>query len=67
MPGGVGRAVAGLGIAGGEVLPTARAKTSGVEVDTRLHLQFKVRDDMIVYLFEHEDRAAALAAVGPRE
>ena len=43
---------------------TARGKTSGVEVDTRLHLHFKVRDDKIVYLFEHADRAAALEAAG---
>jgi ketosteroid isomerase-like protein len=46
---------------------TARGKASGVEVDLRLHYQFKVRDDKVVYLFEHEDRAAALEAAGLRE
>lgn len=46
---------------------TASGKTSGVEVAVRLHLQFKVRDGKVVYVFEHEDRAAALAAAGRRE
>jgi ketosteroid isomerase-like protein len=46
---------------------TARGKASGVEVDVRLHGHFKVRDDKVVYLFEHEDRAAALEAAGLRE
>jgi ketosteroid isomerase-like protein len=46
---------------------TARGQASGVEVDVRLHGHFKVRDDKIVYVFEHEDRAAALEAVGLRE
>jgi ketosteroid isomerase-like protein len=43
---------------------TARGRASGVEVDLRLHYQFKVRDDKVVYLFEHEDRATALEAAG---
>jgi ketosteroid isomerase-like protein len=42
---------------------TARGKTSGAEVDTRLHLLFRVRDHKIAYIFEHTDRAAALEAV----
>jgi ketosteroid isomerase-like protein len=46
---------------------TARGKASGVEVDLRLHYQFKVRDDKVVYLFEHEDRAEALEAAGLSE
>jgi ketosteroid isomerase-like protein len=46
---------------------TARGKASGVEVDVRLHLHFKVRDEKIVYVFEHEDKAAALEAVGLSE
>jgi len=46
---------------------TATGKTSGVEVHTRLHLELKVRDDKIVYVFEHADRMAALEAAGPRE
>jgi ketosteroid isomerase-like protein len=45
----------------------ARGKASGVEVDVRLHLQFKLRDGKIVYIFEHEDRAAALEAMGRLE
>jgi ketosteroid isomerase-like protein len=43
---------------------TGRGKSSGVEVDVRLHLHFKVRDDKIVYLYEHTDRAEALEAAG---
>ena len=46
---------------------TARGRASGVEVDLRLHYQFKVRDDKVVYLFEHEDRATALKAAGLSE
>ena len=46
---------------------TARGKASGVEVDVRLYMHCKVRDDKIVYLFEHEDRDDALEAVGLRE
>jgi ketosteroid isomerase-like protein len=44
-----------------------RGKASGVEVDVRLHMHFKVRDGKIVYLFEHEDKVAALEAAGLRE
>jgi ketosteroid isomerase-like protein len=43
---------------------TGRGKSSGVEVDVRLHLLFKVRDDKVAYIYEHTDRAAALEAVG---
>jgi ketosteroid isomerase-like protein len=43
---------------------TARSKASGVEVDVRFYAQFKVRDDKVVYIFDHEDRAAALEAAG---
>ena len=39
-------------------------KSSGVEVDTRLHVLFKVRDEKIIYIFEHTDRSAALEAAG---
>jgi ketosteroid isomerase-like protein len=46
---------------------TGRGKASGVEVDVRLHLHFRVRDAKVVYVFEYEDRAAALAAVGVSE
>jgi hypothetical protein len=46
---------------------TARGKASGVEVNLRVHYQFKVRDDKVVYLYEHEDRQEALAAAGLSE
>jgi ketosteroid isomerase-like protein len=41
---------------------TGTGKGSGVEVDVRLHLLFKVREQKIVYLFEHTDRTEALEA-----
>jgi ketosteroid isomerase-like protein len=41
-----------------------RGLASGVEVDTRLYMHFKVRDGRIVYLFEYTDQAAALKAAG---
>jgi len=44
----------------------ARGKASGVEVDTWLYPQFKLRDGKVVYLFEHLDREAALEAAAPR-
>jgi ketosteroid isomerase-like protein len=43
---------------------TARGQGSGVKVDVRLHGHFKLRDGKIAYLFEHQDRAAALEAAG---
>jgi ketosteroid isomerase-like protein len=46
---------------------TARGKGSGVEVDLRIHGHFKVRDGKVSYLFEHEDHAEALKAVGIAE
>jgi ketosteroid isomerase-like protein len=45
---------------------SARGKASGVEVDVRLHGHMKVRDGKVAYIFEHEDRAAALEAAGLR-
>ena len=52
----------------GDVVATVhligRGKGSGVEVDVRLYGHVKVRDGKVAYLYEHEDRAAALAAVG---
>jgi ketosteroid isomerase-like protein len=44
----------------------ARGKGSGVDVDVRLYMQFEVRDDKVVYIFEHRDREAALEAAGLR-
>jgi hypothetical protein len=46
---------------------TARGKASGVEVDVRFYAQFKVRDDKVVYIYDHGDRAAALEAAGLRD
>lgn len=43
---------------------TARGQVSGVEVDVRFYAHFQVRDGKIVYIFDHEDRAAALEAAG---
>jgi len=43
---------------------TGRGKSSGVEVDTRLHLLFRVRDEKIVHIYEYTDRAAAHEAAG---
>ena len=45
----------------------ARGRASGVEVDVRFYAQIKVRDGKIVYIYDHEDREAALEAAGLRE
>jgi hypothetical protein len=45
----------------------AKGKASGVEVDVRLYMQFTVREGKVIYVFEHEDRADALKAVGLSE
>ena len=46
---------------------TGRGVRSGVEVDLRVYQHFKVRDGKVVYVFEHEDKAAALEAAGLSE
>jgi ketosteroid isomerase-like protein len=46
---------------------TARGKASGVEVDVRFYAQFHVKDDKVVYIYDHEDKAAALEAVRLQE
>jgi ketosteroid isomerase-like protein len=46
---------------------TARGATNGVEADVRFYAQFKVRDGKIVYIYDHEDREAALQAAGLSE
>jgi ketosteroid isomerase-like protein len=46
---------------------TARGKISGAEVDVRFYAHAKLRDDKVVYIYDHEDRAAALEAVGLSE
>ena len=43
---------------------TARGRASGVEVDVRFYAHFKVRDGKVVHIFDHAERAAALAAAG---
>jgi ketosteroid isomerase-like protein len=43
---------------------TGRGTGSGVEVDVRFYAQFKVRNGKVIYIFDHEDRAAALEAAG---
>ena len=45
----------------------ARGRGSGDEADVRFFAQFKVRDGKVVYIYDHEDRAAALEAAGLRE
>jgi ketosteroid isomerase-like protein len=41
----------------------AQGKTSGVKVDVRLYFHFKKRDEKIVYVYEHQDKATALEAL----
>ena len=43
---------------------TAKGRGSGVAVDLRIHMQWKVRDGRIYYMYEHADRDAALKAAG---
>jgi limonene-1,2-epoxide hydrolase len=43
---------------------SARGEGSGITVDVHLYGHFKVRDGKVVYLFEHQDRDAALKAAG---
>jgi ketosteroid isomerase-like protein len=46
---------------------TARGKISGAVVDVRFYAHIKLRDDKVVYIYDHADRAAALEAVGLSE
>src|SRR5438046_1505630 len=41
-----------------------RGKVSGVGVDLHIYVHFKVRDGKVVYIYEYQDRSAALKAVG---
>jgi ketosteroid isomerase-like protein len=43
---------------------TARGTGSGATVDVRFYAQFRVRNGKVIYIFDHEDRAAALKAAG---
>jgi ketosteroid isomerase-like protein len=45
----------------------ARGQGSGVEADVRFFAHFKVRDGKVAYIYDHEDRAAALKAAGLSE
>lgn len=45
----------------------ARGQGSGVAADVRFFAQFKVRDDKVAYIYDHEDREEALEAAGLRE
>jgi ketosteroid isomerase-like protein len=40
---------------------------SGIDVDLRVHVHWKVRGGRVVYVFEYADRAEALEAAGLRE
>ena len=46
---------------------TGQGKSSGVEVDLRLYMHFKLRDGKIVYLYGYADRGEALEAAGLSE
>jgi hypothetical protein len=46
---------------------TARGKISGAEVDVSFYAHAKLRDDKVVYIYDHEDKAAALEAAGLSE
>ena len=46
---------------------TTRGRGSGVEVDTRLHFHFGLRDGKVVHIYEHLNRAEALEAAGLSE
>jgi ketosteroid isomerase-like protein len=44
-----------------------RGRRSGIPVDNRVYLHFKVRNGKIVYCYEYESRDEALEAAGLRE
>jgi ketosteroid isomerase-like protein len=46
---------------------TGRGKKSGVEVDLRVYMHYKLRDGKIFYVYEYEDRGEALEAAGLSE
>jgi len=43
---------------------TGRGKTSGASVDVRIHFHCKVQEGKVAYVYEYEDKAAALEAAG---
>jgi ketosteroid isomerase-like protein len=44
-----------------------RGRESGVAVDIRIHMHWKLRSGKLVYLYEHGDRTEALRAAGLEE
>src|SRR3954451_14102194 len=44
-----------------------RGSGSGAPVDVRFYAQVKVRDDRIAYIYDHENKTAALEAAGLRD
>ena len=46
---------------------TARGKGSGASADVRFYAQVRTRDGKVTYIYDHEERAAALEAAGLRE
>jgi hypothetical protein len=44
-----------------------RTRKLGPRRDVRFYAQLKVRDDKVVYIFDHGERAAALEAAGLSE
>jgi ketosteroid isomerase-like protein len=67
MRGELEQAVVGTDGVVASVHVTGRGKASGVEVDVRLHLHFKMQDGKVIYLYEHGARTTALEAAGLRE
>jgi ketosteroid isomerase-like protein len=45
---------------------TGRGVRSGLEVDLRIYMHFKLRDGKIVYIYEYATEAQALKAAGLR-
>ena len=45
---------------------SGRGKASGAEVDLRFYAQFRIEDDKIIRIYDHDDRESALAAAGLR-
>jgi ketosteroid isomerase-like protein len=46
---------------------TGRGKRSGVEVDLRVYIHYKLRDGKVAYVYEYAERGEALEAAGLRE
>ena len=46
---------------------TGQGKRSGVEVDLRVYVHYKLRDGKVIYVYEHAERGEALEAAGLKE